>query len=149
MKSWSERSATSASSRLFQWSKAAGILTTANYIIGTPTETVKDLEATIALHHQLQPDDFGYFVFYPYPGTPMFHYCKKNGLLPENFDDLPANHRQTILLHDTLTHEDIEHYYNKLTKIREADYLKRYGIQLNPSGQDDVHEQIEHIASTG
>ena len=100
----------------FKWSKDAGIITTANYIIGTPTETVDDLEATIALHHQLQPDDFGYFVFYPYPGTPMYHYCKSNGLLPANFDTLPANHRQSVLIHDTLSHEDIEHYYERLTQ---------------------------------
>lgn len=133
----------------FRWSKAAGIITTANYILGTPTETVQDLEATIALHHQLQPDDFGYFVFYPYPGTPMFHYCKSNNLLPDNFDDLPANHRQSILKHDTLSHDQIEHYYQRFTQIREADYLKRYGVKLNTSAKDELHNQIEHIACTG
>jgi radical SAM superfamily enzyme YgiQ (UPF0313 family) len=133
----------------FRWSKAVGILTTANYILGTPTETTEDLDATIELHHQLEPDDFGYFVFYPYPGTPMFHYCKKNGLLPENFDDLPANHRQTILIHDTLSHQDIEEYYQRFTRIREADYLRKYGIHLNTEAKDELHEQIEHIASTG
>ncbi|MGC6509753.1 MAG: B12-binding domain-containing radical SAM protein [Myxococcota bacterium] len=133
----------------FEWSKSAGILTTANYIIGIPTETIEDLEATIKLHHQLQPDDFGYFVFYPYPGTPMYHYCKRNGLLPDDFDERPANHRQSVLLHDTLSPDEIEKYYNRFTQIREADYLNKYGIQLNGSGQADVHEQIEHIACTG
>ena len=79
----------------------------------------------------------------------MYHYCKSNGLLPANFDTLPANHRQSVLIHDTLSHEDIEHYYERLTQIREADYLKKYGVQLNSTGQTDVHEQIEHIACTG
>lgn len=133
----------------FQWSKAAGILTTANYIIGTPTETTEDLDETIALHHKLKPDDFGYFVFYPYPGTPMYRYCKEKGLLPDDFDNLPANHRKSVLCHDTLTEDQIEDYYLRFTKIREDDYLKRYGIRLNSDGKESLHSQIEQIAVTG
>jgi anaerobic magnesium-protoporphyrin IX monomethyl ester cyclase len=133
----------------FKWSKDAGIITTANYIIGTPTETTEELDETIALHHQLKPDDFGYFVFYPYPGTPMYQYCKENGLLPDDFDNLPANHRKSALIHDTLTDSQIEDYYLRFTKIREADYLKRYGIHLNSDGKDTLHSQIEQIAVTG
>ena len=52
---------------VFQWSQDAGIMTTANYIIGTPTETREEIEETLALHAELNPHDFGYFVFYPYP----------------------------------------------------------------------------------
>ncbi|MEE2960801.1 MAG: radical SAM protein [Myxococcota bacterium] len=133
----------------FRWSKAAGILTTANYILGTPTETVDDIEATLELHHDLAPDDFGYFVFYPYPGTPLYHTCKTRGLLPDNFETLPANHRQSVLKHDNLTTADIDTYYEKFTKVREADYLRRYGQQLNEAGQATVKQQIQALASTG
>ena len=81
---------------VFKWSQDAGIMTTANYIIGTPTETREEIEETLALHAELNPHDFGYFVFYPYPGTPMYHYCKDRGLLPDDMLDRPANHRTSI-----------------------------------------------------
>jgi anaerobic magnesium-protoporphyrin IX monomethyl ester cyclase len=133
----------------FQWSHSLGIITTANYIIGTPTETRDDIEQTIALHHKLKPHDFGYFVFYPYPGTPMYKTCKDMGILPENFEDLPANHRQTILLHDKLTDADIEEYYQRFTQLREENYLARYGMNLSQQGKTDLREQVEQSADQG
>ncbi len=133
----------------FRWSQDAGILTTANYIIGTPTETREDIEATIALHKQLKPHDFGYFVFYPYPGTPMFHYCKERGLLPDDMFDKPANHRTSILKHDVLSPEDIEEFYQRFTKMREQDYFDRYGQYLTPANKGDVSKQIQDCADNG
>lgn len=52
---------------VFRWTKDAGIMPTANYIIGTPGETIAEMQETMVLHRELQPVDFGYFVFYPYP----------------------------------------------------------------------------------
>ena len=135
--------------KAFQWSKDAGILTTANYIIGTPTETRSDMDETLALHEQINPHDFGYFVFYPYPGTPMYQYCKDRGLLPDNISALPANHRTSVLLHDVLSAADIEEYYQKFTLLRERSYLERYGQYLNDTGQQTVSEQMTDIAQTG
>ena len=57
-------------------------------------------------------DDFGYFVFYAYPGTRLFQACQVEGFLPHNYSDLPANNRQSILNLPTLGKDDIEHYYN-------------------------------------
>ena len=88
---------------VFRWTKEAGILVTANYIIGTPGETSDDIEQTIALHQQLEPDDFGYFIFYPYPGTALFQLCRDRGYLPEDYHELPANHRRSILRLPDLT----------------------------------------------
>jgi anaerobic magnesium-protoporphyrin IX monomethyl ester cyclase len=133
----------------FRWSQNAGILTTANYIIGTPTETRQDIEDTLALHKQINPDDFGYFVFYPYPGTPMYHYCKERGLLPDDMFDRPANHRTSILNHDVLTPEDIEEYYERFTRLREQNYFEKYGQYLTPEGKDSVTKQMNKMAETG
>lgn len=66
----------------FRWSKDLGILTTANHMLGLPGETREDLELTLALHEELRPDDFGYFVFYPYPGTDLYRVCLERGYLP-------------------------------------------------------------------
>ena len=73
--------------KVFDWTRRAGILVTANYILGVPGETRADVEMTLALHERLKPDDFGYFVFYPYPGTALFRECLEKGYLPADYLD--------------------------------------------------------------
>ena len=67
---------------VFRWTREAGILVTANYMMGVPGETMEEMQQTIDLHLELDPGDFGYFVFYPYPGTHLFHECKRRGQVP-------------------------------------------------------------------
>lgn len=116
---------------VFNRTKEAGMLATANYMIGIPGETPEDIEQTLALNEELAPDDFGCFVFHPYPGTPLFELCRKKGYLPENYEDLPADNRQSILTLPDLTQDDIGHYYNVFSAVREKTYLMRYGSSLN------------------
>jgi radical SAM superfamily enzyme YgiQ (UPF0313 family) len=71
----------------FVWAKDAGILATANYIIGLPGETAADIEMTLALHERLEPDDFQWFVYHPLPGTRLFDLCRERGYLPDDFLD--------------------------------------------------------------
>ena len=107
-----QRSATNQRFReVFRWTREAGITATANYIIGTPGETRAEMQQTIALHHDLQPDDFAFFVFYPYPGTELFQLCLANGYLPPDYLELPANHRQSILRLPNVTADDIADVY--------------------------------------
>jgi anaerobic magnesium-protoporphyrin IX monomethyl ester cyclase len=112
---------------VFNWTKQANILVTANYMIGVPGETPEDIDQTLALHDALEPDDFGYFVFYPYPGTKLFHVCREKRYLPGDYLELPANNRQSILNLPDLSKDDIEYYYTEFTKVREDAYMRRYG----------------------
>ncbi len=134
---------------VFRWTREAGIMVTANYIIGIPGETRSDIEETLALHDELEPLDFGYFVFYPYPGTALFHLCKKEGYLPENYFELPANHRHTILALPDLTPGDIEHYYQRFTEVRKRDQLARLQGLPHAAGIRDMLEQTERSAALG
>ncbi len=110
---------------VFRWTREAGIMATANYIIGTPGETVAEMEETIALHHELQPADFGYFVFYPYPGTALFRTCLEKGYLPEDYLEQPAVHRRSILRLPGVTPEEIDAVYARWTAIRAAGMVSR------------------------
>jgi anaerobic magnesium-protoporphyrin IX monomethyl ester cyclase len=123
---------------VFRWTKEAGIMATANYVIGIPGETHEDIAQTLALNDELAPDDFGYFVFYPYPGTPLFEICRERGYLPKNYLELPANNRQSILTLPDLTNDEIEHYYNVFAAVRDESYLRRYGSAL--------HEALKPVA---
>ena len=112
---------------VFNWTKQANIMVTANYMIGLPGETIEDIDQTLYLNKELEPDDFGFFVFYPYPGTRLFQICREKGFLPDNWAKLPSDNRQSILSMPNLTKDDIEHYYNVFAKAREDAYLNRYG----------------------
>lgn len=133
---------------VFRWSREAGLIATANYIIGSPGETAGDIEMTLALHEELQPFDFGCFVFYPYPGTALYWLCRERGYLPDGFDELPANHRRSVLRLPDLTPEQIEHYYERFTRLREHDQLAHLGQDAAHHG-DTVRAEVESSAARG
>jgi anaerobic magnesium-protoporphyrin IX monomethyl ester cyclase len=128
--------------KVFQWTKEAGIMVTANYMLGIPGETPEDLEATLSLARELEAFDFGFFVFYPYPGTPLYQTCLNQGYLPEDFLALPANHRESILNLPTLTNGDIADYYEHFTALREHLYAERE--KQNRGGE--LSEELRRMA---
>ncbi len=120
------RSATNQRFRdVFRWTREAGIMATANYILGTPGETRAEMDETIGLHYELEPVDFGFFVFYPYPGTDLYRVCQEKGYLPNDFLTRPANHRQSILRLPDVTQDDIAAVYDRWTEIRAQAALVR------------------------
>jgi anaerobic magnesium-protoporphyrin IX monomethyl ester cyclase len=110
---------------VFRWTREAGIMATANYIIGTPGETLAEMQETMALHFEIEPLDFGFFVFYPYPGTDLFHTCRQQGYLPDDYLTRPANHRQSILNLPGVTQADISEVYDQWARIRANAAVKR------------------------
>jgi len=58
-----------------------GLMTIANTVLGFPGETEETAKATIRLIKELNPDDVGFYVATPYPGTPLYEQVKKSGWL--------------------------------------------------------------------
>jgi anaerobic magnesium-protoporphyrin IX monomethyl ester cyclase len=58
-----------------------GLMTIANVVLGFPGETEQTARETIRFVKELNPDDVGFYVATPYPGTPMYEIVKKNGWL--------------------------------------------------------------------
>lgn len=135
--------------QVFAWTKEVGIITTANYMLGLPGETKADIDETLALHEQLKPDDFGYFVFYPYPGTSLFHLCKEKGYLPDDYLERPAHHRSSILTLPDLTQEDIAEAYDRFTAARARSTIARYSGHLDDAQRAVLADTIRHAASLG
>jgi len=129
--------------------REAGIMVTANYMVGLPTETPEDVEQTFALHAELRPYDFGYFVFYPFPGTRLFEYCRQAGLLPDDYLDRPANLRQSILQGLPLSAEQIAGYYDRFTAIREELYAARLRPSADAATRAGVSQVIRDSAAVG
>ncbi len=112
---------------VFRWTREAGIRVISNYMLGLPGETRAELDETYALAEELDSFDFGFFVFYPYPGTHLFQTCREKGYLPPDYLVRPANHRETILLLPDLTQGDIDEVYEKFTRLRVQRERARWG----------------------
>ncbi|HEU0120080.1 MAG TPA: radical SAM protein [Bryobacteraceae bacterium] len=112
---------------VFRWTNEAGIRVIANYMLGLPGETRAELEETYALAEELPSFDFGFFVFYPYPGTHLFQTCREKGYLPPDYLTRPANHRTSILTLPTLEQKDIDEVYDKFTDLRVRRERARWG----------------------
>jgi anaerobic magnesium-protoporphyrin IX monomethyl ester cyclase len=58
-----------------------GLMTIANVVLGFPGETEQTALETIRFVKELDPDDVGYYIATPYPGTPMYDQVKEKGWL--------------------------------------------------------------------
>jgi radical SAM superfamily enzyme YgiQ (UPF0313 family) len=109
----------------FRRTRDAGMLATANYMLGLPGETAADVELTLALNDELEPDDFGFFVYYPYPGTALFEVCREGGMLPGNWLELPADDRRSILDLPGFSPSDIDGFCRRFEAARRRLALSR------------------------
>jgi anaerobic magnesium-protoporphyrin IX monomethyl ester cyclase len=69
-----------------------GIKLTAFFLIGTPWETRDTLRETFAVMKKIK-GLLGYSIFTPYPGTEAFDYCRREGLITEDYDPNIYNHQ--------------------------------------------------------
>jgi anaerobic magnesium-protoporphyrin IX monomethyl ester cyclase len=67
--------------RAFNWAKEVGLMTVAAVILGFPGETKETAWETIKFVEKINPNDVGYYVATPYPGTPLYDFVKENGWL--------------------------------------------------------------------
>jgi anaerobic magnesium-protoporphyrin IX monomethyl ester cyclase len=67
--------------RAFRWAKEVGLMTVAGVILGFPGETKETAWETVRFVQELNPNDVGFYIATPYPGTPMYDDVKQNGWL--------------------------------------------------------------------
>jgi len=67
--------------KAYKTAHEVGLMTIANVVLGFPGETEKTARETIRFVKELNPDDVGFYVATPYPGTPMYDEVIKNGWL--------------------------------------------------------------------
>jgi len=104
--------------RAFKWAKEAGLMTVAGVILGFPGETKESAWETIRFVKELNPNDVGFYIATPYPGTPLYDEVKANGCLRiTDFDK-----------YDTATpiFEIPNLSMQELTEIREQAFQKFY-----------------------
>lgn len=102
----------------FRMAKESGLMTIASVILGFPDETPESAWETIKFVDEIKPDDVGYYIATPYPGTPMYDYVKKMGWLKiDDFDRYDTA---------TPTFETPTLSMQELRKIREKAFQRFY-----------------------
>jgi len=104
--------------RAFKWAHEAGLMTIASVILGFPGETKDTVLKTVKFVEELNPNDVGYHIATPYPGTPMYDFVKENGWLKiTDFDRYDT--ATPVFESPTLSMKD-------LAEIREKAYQRFY-----------------------
>jgi len=67
--------------KAFKWAKEAGLITVAGVVLGFPGETKETIEETTKFIEKLNPNDVGYYIATPYPGTPLYNKVVEEGIL--------------------------------------------------------------------
>ena len=113
---------------------------------GYLTENKADIQKTIAMVNELQPDDIGISVSYPLPGTVFYDKVKDDLKLKANWTD---SDDFEMLFHGTYSSD----FYRKLQRFVHKEFRKNQGIEniksvlKNPSGLN--FQKIKSIAKLG
>ncbi len=69
--------------KVFRWKREIGGFATASFILGFPWETIDDMKKTVDFAIDIDPDYAQFTVLTPYPGTPLFDYAMRYGLIED------------------------------------------------------------------
>ena len=69
--------------RVFKWVKEVKGFATGSFILGFPWETLDDMKRTVEFALKLDPDYAQFTALTPYPGTPLYDFALKHGLIED------------------------------------------------------------------
>ena len=110
-----------------RWTKEANIEVRAAFIFGNPGETEETMKKTIDFAIELDPDVAIFNVVVPNPGTQMYEWAVKAGVLKtENWDEYDLT--KPVMTLASVSGEKVQHYYRLAYKkfyMRPSYVLKR------------------------
>jgi len=94
--------------------KNADIQTNASFIIGVPDETKEEVMQTYDFIKRSRLDTVTVNRLIPFPGTPVWEYASKKGLVSEDMDWSRINQ---IILSERLSKEELSYLLKKFKKL--------------------------------
>jgi anaerobic magnesium-protoporphyrin IX monomethyl ester cyclase len=104
--------------KVFGWLKEAKILSLGFFIIGYLGETLDSMEQTIRLALETDPDFAAFYPAVPYPGTPFFDECERQGWIG-TYDWSRYQYSDYVISNHVLT-------YNNVMGIKKKAYRSFY-----------------------
>jgi magnesium-protoporphyrin IX monomethyl ester (oxidative) cyclase len=94
--------------------KQVGLLVNGTFMIGNPTETIEDIRATQQFIKENDIDCAGVCITTPYPGTEIWKWCEKRGLIPKSFNWSDFTYdKVSIPACDTIPPEEIQRLWRE------------------------------------
>ncbi len=107
-----------------------GMAANASFVIGSPDETREEILQTLGFIKEIDLDFVDTYVLTPLPGTPIWEYARKRGLVSGDMDwgkldvSFAENHKQAIILSEKLSREELLSLYRKFQLLRYRIMLK-------------------------
>jgi radical SAM superfamily enzyme YgiQ (UPF0313 family) len=111
--------------RAFALLHAHGLKAYSCNMIGIPGETPASIQATIDLNRRLEPDEFQFSVFYPYPMTELHDTCVAQGLIRAGHTISSYYAKESVLDLPTLSAQELARGYERFEALRAELALKR------------------------
>lgn len=109
----------------FKWTRDAGMETLAYFIIGQQTETQSDINDSISLARELDPNYVHFTIFCPYPGTEIYNYGLETGIIKEDvwrkFAEDPQHGYELPVWEENFTRRELQEI---LVKCYKGFYLR-------------------------
>jgi len=90
-----------------RWTRDAGILSMAYFILGLPGETKGTIEETIQFAREIDPDYVNFHVATPFPGTELYDLALENGWLTTRDWSAFEEEGSAVLSTETLSAEEL------------------------------------------
>lgn len=111
-------------SRAIEVLKSAGIAANASFVIGSPDETFEQSMKTYNFIRKSRLDLFDIYLLTPYPGTPVWDYAKRRGLVSDDMDwsrldvNVYREPGKAIILSETMKKEEVFSLYKRFRRLR-------------------------------
>jgi len=94
--------------------KEVGLGVHASFMIGNPSETIKDIRMTQEFIRETHLDSVGILLTTPFPGTELWEICRKMGRIPDKIDwnDFTTG-KLAINCCDNLSSEEVQKLYQE------------------------------------
>lgn len=96
-----------------RWTKDTGIKVKGYFILGLPGDTKKTINETIDFAKSLDLDYAAFFLYSPYPGTPLYEKLNRYGKIIASKWDEYVTFEMPAFLPNGLTKKDLESLYKK------------------------------------
>lgn len=95
--------------------RQVGISAFATFMVGNPTETIEDIQATFQFIKDSHIAKGGILITTPFPGTMLWKWCQEHNLIPERVDYSKLTmERLVIPACDTISPRNIEQLRNRM-----------------------------------
>ena len=124
--------------RAIEICREVGIIPQGTVMIGSPFETVKDIEMTAQFIRDTRiQDTVGICITTPFPGTKLWDWCKERDLIPESFSWSDFNYREIpIPCCESISPEELRDiYYRMVDEFSQGRKLKF---------EDEIRKAFQH-----